>query len=201
MNPADDSRADPGYAGRHSSATQHGGRHARERPVAPHPPASDRCEPAAPGSLSDAASLSAFVCAAGASAAHSTPRWWAVTGLNRRHQDFQAWTTRSASSFYVMLDVYSRYVGGGMIAHRESASLADTFIRRGASETLCPNRAIPGPLAPIRGHSHARRCDGFSLRDGPTRTSDIRIGRSWPKRRYRPYGARHASTEPTPSSD
>jgi len=37
--------------------------------------------------------------------------------------------------FYVMLDVYSRYVVGWMIAHRESASLADTLIRRGARRT------------------------------------------------------------------
>jgi len=78
-------------------------------------------------------------------------------------------------SFYVMLDVYSRYVVGWMIAHRKSASLADTLIRRGARRRHCAQ------IVPFRAHSsqfagtpHARRCDGFSLRDGPTRTSDIR---------------------------
>jgi len=45
-----------------------------------------------------------------------------------------------------MLDVYSRYIVGWMIAHRESASLADTFIRRGgrsnAGATFAMKRAI-----------------------------------------------------------
>jgi putative transposase len=31
--------------------------------------------------------------------------------------------------FYVMLDVFSRYVVGWMVAHRESATLAERFIR------------------------------------------------------------------------
>ena len=54
---------------------------------------------------------------------------------------------RSASSFYVMLDVYSRYVVGWMIAHRESASLADTFIRRRARRRHCAQ------IVPFRAHS------------------------------------------------
>src|SRR5262245_58338418 len=48
---------------------------------------------------------------------------------------------RSASSFYVMLEIYSRYVVGWMIAQRERASLADAFIRRGARRRhVCPKQ-------------------------------------------------------------
>ena len=62
--------------------------------VARHPPASDRCEPAA---LPQVLSATQHRCRLlSVQQAHrrcnSTPRWWAVTGLNRRHQDFQAST-------------------------------------------------------------------------------------------------------------
>jgi putative transposase len=43
---------------------------------------------------------------------------------------------------YVMLDVFSRYVVGWMVAHRESATLAERFI----AETCGPQRIDPGQL-------------------------------------------------------
>jgi|SRR6185369_6207377 len=47
---------------------------------------------------------------------------------------------------YVMLDVFSRYVVGWMVAHRESATLADQFIRE-----TCARQAI------AREHPHRPR--------------------------------------------
>jgi putative transposase len=74
------------------------------------------------------------------------------------------WTTS-----YVILDVFSRYVVGWMVAHRESATLAEQFIRETCArqgigrEQLTvhadrgPTRPSPWPLLPIwRTKTHAR---------------------------------------------
>ena len=60
---------------------------------------------------------------------------------------------------YVILDIYSRYVVGWLIAHRESAELAEQLI----ADTLEKENIAPGhPHAPCRSrHQHAieaRRC-------------------------------------------
>lgn len=59
-------------------------------------------------------------------------------------------------SLYVILDIFSRYVVGWMIAHRESASLAERLIR----ETCEKQSVVPGQLT-----IHADR--GSSMRSKP----------------------------------
>ena len=65
------------------------------------------------------------------------PRYAAPELLARRPNELWSWditkllgpTKWTYFYLYVMLDVFSRYVVGWMIAHRESAALAGTFIR------------------------------------------------------------------------
>ena len=45
---------------------------------------------------------------------------------------------------YVILDIYSRYIVGWMLANRESAALAETLI----ADTLAQNRASPQVSSP-----------------------------------------------------
>jgi putative transposase len=58
---------------------------------------------------------------------------------------------------YVMLDVFSRYVVGWMVAHRESATLADQFIRE-----TCARQAIAREHLTV----HADRGSGVDLEAG-----------------------------------
>jgi putative transposase len=67
---------------------------------------------------------------------------------------------------YVILDVFSRYVTGWMIAHRESAELAKQFIE----ETIRKQQVPAGQL-----NIHADR--GRVMTSKPGRLSDGRLGR------------------------
>ena len=70
---------------------------------------------------------------------------------------------------YVILDVFSRYVVGWMVAHRESATLAETLIR----ETCARQRIAPGELTlhADRGASMTSKPVAFLLADlGVTKT-------------------------------
>ena len=72
-------------------------------------------------------------------------------------------------SLYVILDVFSRYVVGWMIAHRESADLAETFI----AETIHKHGIPPGQLTlhADRGRVMRSKPVAFLLADlGVTRT-------------------------------
>jgi putative transposase len=70
---------------------------------------------------------------------------------------------------YVMLDVFSRYVVGWMVAHRESATLAERFIRE-----TCARQAIGREQLTIhadRGSAMTSKSVAFLLADlGVTRT-------------------------------
>jgi putative transposase len=65
------------------------------------------------------------------------PRYAAPELLARRPYELWSWDITKLLGpakwtyfyLYVMLDVFSRYVVGWMIAHRESATLAERFIR------------------------------------------------------------------------
>ena len=81
------------------------------------------------------------------------------------------WTTYQ---LYVILDVFSRYVPGWMVAHRESAILA----RRLIADTAAKQAIVPGSLI-----VHADR--GSSMRSKPVALllADLGIGKS----HYRPH--------------
>src|SRR3989449_1572239 len=70
---------------------------------------------------------------------------------------------------YVMLDVFSRYVVGWMVAHRESATLAEQFIR-----ATCARQSIGRDQLTIhadRGHAMVSNSVAFLLADlGVTKT-------------------------------
>ena len=65
------------------------------------------------------------------------------------------WDTRNCSArlsgptstWYVVLDIFSRYVVGWMIAHRESAALAKTFNPPKILTPYIPSAIPPTPLA------------------------------------------------------
>ena len=85
------------------------------------------------------------------------PRYAAPELLARRPNELWSWDITKLLGpakwtyfyLYVMLDVFSRYVVGWMIAHRESAALAGTFIRetcarQGSNAGISPSTPIAG---------------------------------------------------------
>ena len=94
------------------------------------------------------------------------PHYAAPELLARRPNELWSWDITKLSGpakwtyfyLYVMLDVFSRYVVGWMVAHRESATLAERFIRetclrqgidRGPADHPCRSR--PGDDLQARG--------------------------------------------------